>query len=737
MLRSVFAAFAVTASIAAQLAVPFGEILPDRSCEQEFTATQDGLQGLAVPIATYGRSNRCTLQADIFAGEVLLASRRWPAAELVDNAEIHLPCAPQPDSRGRRYRLVLRSADATPGNAVTAWIEPDQRLRLRPSFAGDTLALGELHAGVRVVQTFEAEADGLCGVQVLLTDFGRRNRGTLRLRVLDPLAGRELAARTVDAATVGNEDWRALAFAPVADSRARSFALELESADGAPGQCVTAYLDRGASYRGELSRNGAPHLGRLMLAMTHGDAGLPLATLVGGGLAAAALLLLGLAAVTRCRGRRGGRLVAAALVPASALLVGYAYGNGVGWLFWLAGAGCCAALLRTAAGAQGRRRVFAVQLAMVPTLLFVALAIAQPFGAARAAASNAVAQPPVDLDLHRAPWAFDHAKGDPAAFQRWWQRLTGEWNAPDRGCALVQRPDPLGELPFVLQPDSSTRFFDSTIRVNNVGCRGEDVAPAKGDAFRIVCLGESTTMGQTLFATDRPWPEVLEERLNRPERRRRIEVINAGWASYDVRHAAIRLRRFVLDLQPDLVVVYHGYNGFWMLLPDVAPALVAGAKVPRRIDRPSWLLADAEFGLRTAAFRAALGRRAAAPASDAAPNACGAAYREIVDLCAQRGARVALCSFNMAVREDTPPEVIEFYRAGFPQVERQIAANTLQTALLRTLATGDGRVTFVDSSRDLDGAYADAYVDLVHFTQSGRDRLARNIAAGIEALLPE
>jgi lysophospholipase L1-like esterase len=339
--------------------------------------------------------------------------------------------------------------------------------------------------------------------------------------------------------------------------------------------------------------------------------------------------------------------------------------------------------------------------------------------------------------LRSAPWSFERAKGDPEAFRRWWQRLTGEWNAGDRGCALVQRPDPLGELPFVLQPDSSTRFFDSTIRVNNFGLRGKDIVRAKGDAFRVVCIGESTTMGQTLFAADRPWPEVLQGLLDQQPRQRRVEVINAGWASYDVRHSAIRLRRFVLDLEPDLLVVYHGYNGFWMLMPEVAPALVAGARVPRLVARPSWVLANAEHGFRCAAFRSALTRPVVASGHGATASSGASAWQEILTLCAAKGVRVALCSFSMAVRADSPPEVIEFYRAGFPQVEAQLAANALQTSLLRGLATADGQVTFVDSGKELDGAYADAFVDLVHFTQAGRDRLARNIGEGIRRMLPD
>lgn len=727
-------AFCLSSWLAAQDAVPFGEILPDHRCEHTFVAARDGLQGVAVPIATYARPNACTLVAELFENDTRLAHAEWRAASLADNAEIELPCPPQPTSRGRSYRLLLRSPDAKPGDAVTTWITPGGGPRLRTSYAGDTLMLGEITAAARVVQTFVAAADGLCGVQVLLTDFGRANRGTLQLSLRDPVAGREIATTTVDAATVGNEDWRGLEFAPIPDANGRTFALALESPDGQPGTAATAYLDRGASYRGELSLGGAPRLGRLMLTTAYTAAGTAWAT-IAGRIAGSLSALLAIGALrARSRRRPVRTWLAAAIAAAAVPLVGIGYGADRRLLFWSAAFAGSIALLVTAAGAR-RRRALALQLAFVPLLLFVLLLLAEPFGARQAAAAGGATA--TDVDLHEAPWSYERSKGDPAAFRRWWQRLTGEWNSPDRGCALVQRPDPLGELPFVLQPDTTTRFFESTIRVNNLGFRGPDVDRDKHGGFRVVCLGESTTMGQTLFATDRPWPEALQERLTTPDRRRRIEVINAGWASYDIRHSAIRLRRFVLDLAPDLVVVYHGYNGFWMLLPDVAPALVAGARLPRRVDRPSWLLANAEYALALTAFRRAMATPPAAAAADVDASPCARAYRELIDTCTARGIAVALCSFNMAVDERSPPEVVAFYRAGFPQVERQIAANALQTALLRRLAAPEHGVTFVDAGSGLAGAYGDAFVDLVHFTQAGRERMAANVAAGIRALLPD
>lgn len=733
-------------------AEPVGEIL-QAPIEQRFVAERAGLEGVAVQLATYARTNDCRLVLELAEADGRVVARREvAAATLVDLHFCALPLAAP--VAGRDFVLRLSSPDARSGNAVTAFCDPAAagggltiggaprpgRLLLQMRHAGDHGAIGELVAGRRVVQTFVAPADGLEAVRVLLTDYARTNAGYLDAVLRDPLDGRELARSRTAGAAIGNEHWLELRPEPVGDAGGRTFALELSSPDAVPGTAVTALLEHSASYRGALAIDGEMQLGRLALVVD----------CAGGGLSAAALLrtlcwgLTGLGAGLALRARRA-RPGARSPVPMRLAVLGLtALGVVEGYLrdLWpiFYGGGLGVGLALAAVGlAQARwRRMLCVQGGLAAMLLTIVLGAIELFGATPLAAAD---RAPVAADsaardeLAAAPWSFAQSGRDPERFGRWWRRLTGEWHQKDRGCGPLVEPDPLGELPFLVRAHATSRFFESTIATNGLALRGPEVARDKGDAFRVLCVGESTTMGQTLFASDVPWPERLQALIAAQRRGRRVEVLNAGFAGYDLRHSILRLRRFLLDLQPDLVVVYHGYNGFWMLLPDLPPAIAAGDRVPTPRHRPSALLAAAEFALAQRAFaRAQFGR---APAGDVDVERCVAAanYRELVALCRAHGAKVALCSFAMAVTRSAPPEVVAFYRQGFPQVGRQVMANELQTALLRRLCV-DGSATFVDAAQDLDGHYDDSFVDLVHFTQRGRDQLAANVLAGIAELLP-
>ncbi|HVS10244.1 MAG TPA: YfhO family protein [Planctomycetota bacterium] len=106
-----------------------GEIGPGRRIVQHFRAPRDGLRAVSVWLATYKRTNRCTLQlalrdratARVLALREIDCSTLEPDAH--DRVQVVLTFPPIPDSRGRHYSLILGSQDASlgNGNAVTAW----------------------------------------------------------------------------------------------------------------------------------------------------------------------------------------------------------------------------------------------------------------------------------------------------------------------------------------------------------------------------------------------------------------------------------------------------------------------------------------------------------------------------------------------------------------------------------------------------------------------------------------
>lgn len=301
----------------------------------------------------------------------------------------------------------------------------------------------------------------------------------------------------------------------------------------------------------------------------------------------------------------------------------------------------------------------------------------------------------------------------------------------------IMMADPQGINPYVLRPGGRKLQGGSTVRINALGFRGPEIEFAKGDAFRIVVLGESTTFGLTLEPGERPWPEILEARIaSELDCHAPVQVINAGVPGWNLMHQVRRLRYDILPLRPDLVISYHGYNGFHLILKEIPSALVE--RHPMAPPRPSRLLVGAENFLRLAAFnrRYAAARELyeSALETDALETDYAALYRRLARILHGRVSALALATFNMAVDERSDPEQIRYYERSVPDVRARIWANRMHSEIVRELGRGPD-VQAIDTSEGLDGGGRELFVDLAHFTRAGRERLARNVLRGIRPLL--
>jgi len=111
-------------------------------------------------------------------------------------------------------------------------------------------------------------------------------------------------------------------------------------------------------------------------------------------------------------------------------------------------------------------------------------------------------------------------------------------------------------------------FSRDKLRHNSIGFRGKEFKKEKPDSiFRIVCLGGSTTYTEMVNDNEKTYPALLEKILRDSFGYKNTEVINAGVPGYNSWESLINLEFRVLDLNPDLVVVYHGTN-------DVHPRLI-------------------------------------------------------------------------------------------------------------------------------------------------------------------
>lgn len=132
-------------------------------------------------------------------------------------------------------------------------------------------------------------------------------------------------------------------------------------------------------------------------------------------------------------------------------------------------------------------------------------------------------------------------------------------------------------LNYVTTPN----YDDGVNRHNSLGFRGPEVAmPKPPGVFRIVAIGESTTYSIKVHDWREAYPAVLERILREDYGYSSVEVVNAGVGGYDTHESLINLEFRVLDLRPDLLLIYHGHNDIHTRLVD--PKVYRGDNIGRR-----------------------------------------------------------------------------------------------------------------------------------------------------------
>ena len=147
--------------------------------------------------------------------------------------------------------------------------------------------------------------------------------------------------------------------------------------------------------------------------------------------------------------------------------------------------------------------------------------------------------------------------------------------------------------------------------------------------IRVAFLGGSTTQGGY-----RPYPERTVALLNAAAGTNRYEALNAACSSYSTHQSLIVLQRLVLDLEPDLVCLYHGWNDA-QLQEDGFRDDQKDAAANRAGPPPRWTLP-----LRRTRLLQGMGwliDRFRSPAPRVPPERFRANLERFADLCARRG----------------------------------------------------------------------------------------------------
>jgi lysophospholipase L1-like esterase len=120
----------------------------------------------------------------------------------------------------------------------------------------------------------------------------------------------------------------------------------------------------------------------------------------------------------------------------------------------------------------------------------------------------------------------------------------------------VSRYSPHRYLGFLPTPN----YREEEERHDSLGFRGDPFPVRKPPGgYRIFCLGGSTTYTSMVSRPDDAYPTLLEREL-RSMGYGQVRVINAGAAGYTTYESLINFQFRIADLEPDLLVVYHGVN---------------------------------------------------------------------------------------------------------------------------------------------------------------------------------
>ena len=116
---------------------------------------------------------------------------------------------------------------------------------------------------------------------------------------------------------------------------------------------------------------------------------------------------------------------------------------------------------------------------------------------------------------------------------------------------------------------------------NSLGYRGDEISLEKpSNVYRIVALGGSSTYDVSIEDNTKTFTAQLEKLLTEQYGYQNVEVINAGVPGYNSWEMLINLEFRVLDLNPDLIIIYEGTNDVHARL--VEPSAYRGDDSGRR-----------------------------------------------------------------------------------------------------------------------------------------------------------
>lgn len=302
----------------------------------------------------------------------------------------------------------------------------------------------------------------------------------------------------------------------------------------------------------------------------------------------------------------------------------------------------------------------------------------------------------------------------------------------------------IANYPLHKERFSFDRYFTNNLRFSNGVDGSRDIAiPKPTDLFRINCIGASTT-GNYIHYNGKSYSYPLElEKILQSKYGELIEVNNCGQGGYNSADILVRFLLQVADTDPDVVIIYHGYNDVSAFLTEEFASdysharrnlgesywkFALAAKVPNTpfkflnflfekwmpIDSRNSLLGQVSKGIFNANLDPGIGLKT---------------YQRnlqyIIDVCKARKIEVILSIYCHFLYDTVLTDPIHLL---YNKIVKQ------ENAIMRELANKNN-LMIVDNA-SLVPQDEEFFVDSIHFTPEGMRLIATNIAYAVEELIP-
>lgn len=121
---------------------------------------------------------------------------------------------------------------------------------------------------------------------------------------------------------------------------------------------------------------------------------------------------------------------------------------------------------------------------------------------------------------------------------------------------LIKVDSPNPKIGFVHKPNSDAVLMNAPVRINSDGLRDVEHAVRHGDAYRVIFLGDSLTLGWGV-RQEESFKSILETYLNT---RYPAEILNFGIGNYNSEQEVNLFLEKGLKYHPDKVVVFYFIN---------------------------------------------------------------------------------------------------------------------------------------------------------------------------------